>query len=98
MKSALIFLVLLTMTGCGHNILSYSTGKSLNLGFEPNTQKLGVQYLNGEFLNVVEKDNSKLKVQTVDLLNAEGKITERKTKIVYEIKEQITGSDVEYKK
>lgn len=97
MKYGLIFLVLLTLTGCGHNILSYSTGKSLNLGIDPNSQKLGIQYLNGEFLNVVEKDNSKLELQTVDLLNAEGKVTERKTKIVYEIKEQITGSDVEYK-
>lgn len=85
----------LILTGCGHNVLTFSSGKYLNLGVDPNTGKMGVQYVNGEQITVVEKDNAVLTVEMKDSLDADGKKTSKVSKITYEIKEQITGADVE---
>jgi Holliday junction resolvasome RuvABC endonuclease subunit len=87
--------VAIMLSGCGHNVLSYSTGKYLNLGIDPGTNKLGIQYINGEQVTVVEKDNAKLSVETKDTLDTDGKKTTRISKIVYEIGEQTTGADVD---
>ena len=87
--------LLLLTSGCGHNALVFSKGWYLNLGFDPTTNKMGVQSVNGEQITVVEKDNAKLTVELSDTLDAEGKKTTSVSKIIYEIGEQITGSDVE---
>lgn len=87
--------LLLLTSGCGHNVLAFAKGKYLNLGFDPTTNKMGVQYVNGEQITVVEKDNAKLTVELKDTLDADGKKTTSVSKITYEITEQITGSDVE---
>ena len=83
--------------GCGHNVLVFSSGKYLNIGVDPNTQKAGVQYIDGEQISVVEKDNAVLTVEFKDSLDADGKKTSKVAKITYEIKEQVTGADVEMK-
>jgi hypothetical protein len=88
---------ILLLAGCGHNILTFSSGKFLNLGVDPNTGKTGVQYVDGEQVTVVEKDNAVLTVEIEDALDADGKTTRKVSKITYEIKEQITGSDVKMK-
>jgi hypothetical protein len=85
----------LLLTGCGHNVLTFSSGKYLNFGVDPGTNKMGVQYVNGEQITVVEKDNATLTVEMKDTLDNDGKRTQKVSKITYEIKEQITGSDVE---
>ena len=96
-KTIVIFAVALAIftAGCGHNMLTFSSGKYLNIGVDPNTQKMGIQYITGELLTAVEKDNAVLTVELKDSLDADGKKTTKVSKIVYEIKEQITGSDVE---
>ena len=88
---------IMLLTGCGHNVLTFSSGKYMNIGFDPNTQTMGVQYINGEQITVVEKDNAILTVETKDSMDADGKKTSKVSKITYEIKEQITGADVELK-
>ena len=89
------FAAVLLLTGCGHNVLTFSSGKYLNFGVDPSTNKMGVQYVNGEQITVVEKDNAKLTVGMSDTLDSDGKKTAKVSKITYEIGEQITGSDVE---
>jgi hypothetical protein len=89
--------VILLLTGCGHNVLTFSSGKYLNLGVDPNTGKTGVQYIDGEQVTVVEKDNATLTVDIEDSIDASGKVTRKVSRITYEIKEQITGSDVDMK-
>ena len=89
---------LILLSGCGHNVLAYSSGKYLNFGIDPNTGKTGIQYVNGEQITVVEKDNAVLTVETKDVLDNDGKRTQKVSKITYEIKEQVTGSDVELAK
>jgi hypothetical protein len=91
----LALVILLLISGCGHNVLTYTTGKRLNIGFNPQTSETGVQYLDAEQISVIEKDNAKLTVEMEDALDADGKVTRKVSKIIYEIKEQITGADVE---
>lgn len=104
MKQNAFFLLIVALfvcaflCGCGHNALVFSSGKYLNLGIDPNTGKSGVQYVNGDQLTVVEKDNAKLTVELQDALDADGKKTTRISKIVYEIKDQTTGYDVDLAK
>jgi hypothetical protein len=90
--------VLLLLTGCGHNVLTFSSGKYLNFGVDPNTGKTGIQYIDGEQVTVVEKDNATLTVDIEDSIDASGKVTRKVSRITYEIKEQITGSDVDLEK
>jgi hypothetical protein len=92
------FVVSLLLTGCGHNVFTYTSGKDFNLGVDPNTGKLGVQYINADQITVVEKDNATLTVEMKDALDSDGKQTTRVSKIIYEIKEQTTGTDVDLKK
>ena len=96
--TALFGALLILLSGCGHNILTFSQGKYLNIGVDPGTNKAGVQYVNGEQITVVEKDNTKLTVELRDTLDSEGKKTTSISKITYEIGEQVTGADVDLKK
>ena len=86
---------ILLLTGCGHNVLIYTSGKRLNIGFNPQTQETGVQYLDAEQISVIEKDNTVLTVEMKDVLDPDGKKTSKVAKITYEIKEQTTGADVD---
>lgn len=97
MKKLLLFsaFAAVLLSGCGHNVLTYTTGKRLNVGINPQTQEAGFQYLDAEQITVVEKDNAKLTVELSSGLDENGKKTSRVSKITYEIKEQITGADVE---
>ena len=90
-------IIILTCSGCGHNVLTYTTGKRLNVGVNPQTQEAGFQYLDAEQITVVEKDNAMLTVELSSGLDDSGKKTSRVSKIIYEIKEQVTGSDVDLK-
>ena len=96
MKKILALIVaMLFLAGCGHNVLTYTSGKRLNVGINPQTQEAGFQYLDAEQITVVEKDNAKLTVELQDVLDENGKKNTKISKIIYEIKEQVTGSDVE---
>lgn len=90
-----ILSLLFFLAGCGHNVLSYSNGKYLNLGIDPNTQKLGVQYINGQHLTVVERENTTLTVKFSDTLDTNGNATSTISEITYKIGDQITGYTVD---
>lgn len=96
MKFIICSLALICLCGCGHNALVFSKGKYFNFGIDPHTNTAGVQYVNGEQITVIEKDNAILTVELSDSLDADGKKTTSISKITYEIKEQVTGSDVEF--
>lgn len=98
MKIFFALILLILASGCGHNLLTVQDGNYLNFGYDPNTQKIGLQYVDGNLITCVEKDNNKLQIERENTLDANGKITSKKVKITYEIKEQITGSDVDKEK
>lgn len=93
--ATLLIGVIAMLTGCGHNVMSFSSGKYLNLGIDPNTQKLGVQYINGEHITVVDRENCKIEVEMKDSLDADGKKTSSVHKITYTIGSQVNGYTVE---
>lgn len=93
--AVLFCVVLLLLTGCGHNVMSFSSGKYLNIGIDPNTQKLGVQYINGEHITVVDRENCKIEVEMKDSMDADGKKTSSVHKIIYTIGSQTNGYTVE---
>lgn len=96
MKKILVLIVaMLFLAGCGYNVLTYTSGKRLNVGINPQTQEAGFQYLDAEQITVVEKDNAKLTVELSSGLDENGKKTSRVSKIIYEIKEQVTQADVD---
>jgi heat shock protein HslJ len=94
-KIITIIAVAAFLSGCGHNVLTYTTGKRLNVGINPQTQEAGFQYIDAEQITVVEKDNAKLTVELSSGLDENGKKTSRVSKIIYEIKEQVTQADVD---
>ena len=98
MKILFSLILICLLSGCGHNILTVSEGTFLNIGYDPNNSKVGVQYVDGSQITVVEKDNATLEVEKENVLDANGKITSKKTKIKYEIEEQVTGSDTDMEK
>lgn len=92
---AIALMLVTALTGCGHNVMSFSSGKYLNLGIDPNTQKLGVQYINGEHITVVDRENCKIEVEMKDSLDADGKKTSSVHKITYTIGSQVNGYTVD---
>lgn len=51
-KTVLLAVVLLALTGCGHNTASFMVAKRLNIGFDPQNATANISYLDG--LNVVD--------------------------------------------
>jgi hypothetical protein len=89
---------IVVLTGCGHQGFFYMTGKGLNLGYNPNSNELGIQYRNGESIGALNKENAKVTLESEDVLDGTGKVTAKKTKITYELGETATGYDVDLKK
>ena len=98
MKILVALVVLCLLSGCGHNVFSYMNGKYANVGYDPQTQKLGIQYGNGDVVNVVEKDNAEFEMEVTDTFDVNGRVTSKTTKITYKIEEQATQADVDLKK
>jgi heterodisulfide reductase subunit A-like polyferredoxin len=63
----------------------------LNLGVDPTSQKAGVQYVEGDQVTIVNRENTKLTVEMKDTLDSEGKTTQTVSKIIYEIGDQKNG-------
>lgn len=43
------------LAGCGHNVLSVQQGEYLNLGYDPNNSKIGIQYIDGDSITIVNR-------------------------------------------
>lgn len=62
MKKIYLFLIGITTTlfiyGCGHNVFAYQKGQLINVGYDPNTNKAGIQWVNGESIIVANRENT----------------------------------------
>lgn len=90
-KYFLILISCVFLTGCGHNMFGLQTGKYMNIGYDPNTSKMGIQYINGANIAILNRENTKLTIQMKDTLDAQGKKTQTISKIIYQIKDQKNG-------
>lgn len=59
MKKALILAAIaLVCAGCSHNIGTAFNGKLINLGYDPETNKVGIQYYDGTLVTGLSRENS----------------------------------------
>lgn len=45
----------LLLTSCGHNGLMFTTGQYGNLGYDPSTNRMGIVYINGQQVSMLNR-------------------------------------------
>jgi hypothetical protein len=70
-KVLLFSLACIILTGCGHNGLIYTKGDLFNIGYTPQTQTGGIQWLSGESVSIGNRENTSLDIYMSDNSGAE---------------------------
>ena len=85
----------LLLTGCGHNLGTVVHGKFINIGYDPEINKIGIQYVDGIMMTGVNKELSKNKLKFID--TAEKGDVKTSTTVEYsnENGDQVTGYQVD---
>ena len=97
MKNALILIALaLVCAGCSHNMSTAFNGKLINLGYDPETNKVGIQYYDGVLITGVARENSETAFSYKTSTGGENGVTAKgstTSEITYtsKVKAQITG-------
>jgi outer membrane lipopolysaccharide assembly protein LptE/RlpB len=88
----------LLLTGCGHNLGTVVHGKFVNIGYDPEINKIGIQYVDGIMMTGVNKELSKNKLKFID--SAKKGDVETTTTLEYsgENGAQVTGYQVDLEK
>lgn len=86
-------LSVLILGGCGHNAMIYTSGTFINLGYDPQLQKVGIQFMNGEMVGVGTKENTNIEVDLMQKTGVNGtSISDNRiSKIKYSTGIQING-------
>lgn len=87
--------VTLTLTSCGHNLGCVVHGKFVNLGYNPEINSFGIQYVDGIMMTGVNKELSKNKLKFIDSAEKDGIKTSTTVEYSNENGEQITGYGVD---
>ena len=69
MKKVIVFLavgVAMLLTACGHNLGTVVHGKFVNIGYDPEINKIGIQYVDGIMMTGVNKEQSKNALKFTD--------------------------------
>ena len=53
------------LTACGHNLGTVVHGKFINIGYDPEINKVGIQYVDGIMMTGVNKELSKNKLKFI---------------------------------
>lgn len=64
--------ICLTMTGCGHSGMAYMKGRMFNTGYNPQTNAIGFQWMDGESVMIGSKENTSLEIEMSDGTGATG--------------------------
>lgn len=82
--------------GCGHNVGTAFSGKAVNIGYDPEFNKFGVQYYDGIIVTGVTRENATTEMEFADTLkNAEKGETSSSLKYKQTIGSQVSGYTVE---
>ena len=87
--------VTLTLTSCGHNLGTVMHGKYVNFGYDVETNKFGIQYVDGIMMVGMNKELSKNKLKFIDSAEKDGIKTSTTVEYSNENGEQITGYGVD---
>lgn len=88
----------LALCGCGHNVGTAFNGKVFNIGYDPELNKVGIQYYDGVLVTNVQKENSETSLTFKDTVK-KGDV-ETVSELTYGQKngEQVTGYAVDLAK
>ena len=92
---ALIAVSALFLTSCGHNIGTVVHGKFVNIGYDSELNKVGIQYVDGVMATGLQKEKSQTSLKFADTVEKDGVKTS--TTLEYGAKngDQITGYAVD---
>ena len=85
----------LVLTGCGHNLGTVVHGKFINIGYDPEINKIGIQYVDGVMMTGVNKELSKNKLKFIDTVEKDGVKTTTELDYSGENGAQVTGYQVD---
>lgn len=88
----------LLLTGCGHNLGTVVHGKFVNIGYDPEVNKVGIQYIDGIMMTGVNKELSKNKLKFTDTAEKGDLKTTTTVEYSNENGEQVTGYRVDLEK
>lgn len=88
----------LLLTGCGHNLGTVVHGKFINIGYDPEINKVGIQYVDGVMMTGVNKELSKNKLKFIDSVEKDGVKTTTELDYSGENGAQVTGYQVDLEK
>jgi hypothetical protein len=86
------------LTGCGHNLGTVVHGKFINIGYDPEINKIGIQYVDGVMMTGVNKELSKNKLKFIDSVEKDGVKTTTELDYSGENGAQVTGYQVDLEK
>ena len=83
------------LTACGHNLGTVVHGKFVNIGYDPEINKIGIQYVDGVMMTGVNKELSKNKLKFIDSVEKDGIKTTTELDYSGENGAQVTGYQVD---
>lgn len=86
------------LTGCGHNLGTVVHGKFINIGYDPEINKVGIQYVDGIMMTGVNKELSKNALRFTDSAEKDGIKTSTTVEYSNENGAQVTGYQVDLEK
>ena len=88
-------LAALCLCGCGHNLGTVVHGKFVNIGYDPEINKFGIQYVDGIMMTGVNKELSKNKLKFIDSVEKDGIKTTTEIDYSNDNGAQVTGYQVD---
>ena len=88
----------LMLCSCGHNLGTVVHGKFVNIGYDPEINKIGIQYVDGVMMTGVNKELSKNKLKYIDSVEKDGVKTVTELDYSGENGAQVTGYQVDLEK
>ena len=88
----------LFLCSCGHNLGTVVHGKFVNIGYDPEINKVGIQYVDGIMMTGVNKELSKNKLKFTDTAEKDGVKTSTTVEYSNENGAQVTGYQVDLEK
>lgn len=83
------------LTGCGHNVGTVIHGKFINVGYDPELNKVGIQYVDGIMATGLQKELSESSLKFADTAEKDGVKTSTTIEYGFKNGEQITGYGVD---
>lgn len=83
------------LTACGHNVGTVIHGKFINLGYDPELNKVGIQYVDGIMATGLQKELSESSLKFADTAEKDGVKTSTTIEYGFKNGEQITGYGVD---